>query len=413
MKNTPAFSRAIFTRTALALAAVSLLTACGGGGGGGGGSADAGAPPPPAAKPAVQTYAKGSISGFGSVVVNGVRYDESKAVIRNEEGATMQASDLKLGMVVEIVADPAQKNSDGVMTAQASQVHYRNELEGPVSAVSGQQLTILGQTVLVNNATVFEDGREFSMQAGKVLEVYGQRNASGQILASRIEVENDADSSYELRSAISALNTAEMSFRMGELTVSYKNVQQPVDALANNDLVEVKLSRTPDASGQWLAIRLKKETPLALVQNIIASGTGVRADLEGFITHMDSPARFVVNGVNIDASAARILPAGLAVGSLVEVEGSLVQGVLHADEVELEDDLDDNNGGSFEVEGIISRIDPDSKTFELRGLTVDYSTSRFEDGTVNNLRSGVEVEVKGSLSSDGKTIKAVLIEFDD
>ena len=403
-----------WVRTALSLAVVSLLIACGGGGGGGGGDA----PPPPAPPPVSQperpasqkTYAVGTISGFGSIVVNGVRYDESKASIQNEDGSAMKAADLKLGMTVDIVAEPAQKSSTGVMTATATQVQYRSELEGPLTAITGNQLKILGQTVLINEATVFEDGRPLSLQIGKVLDVHGQRNANGEILASRIEIENDLDDPYQLRAAISDLNGSEATFRIGEAIINYRTLRESVGPLANGEIVQLKLSRTPNASGQWLAEQLKKNAPMAALESLIASGAGVHADLEGYITRMDSATRFVVAGVVVDVSGVKNLPP-LQVGRLIEVEGTLSQGILLASEVELENDLD--YGKAFEIEGIISQIDPGKQTFEIRGVTVDYSNSRFEDGTVNHLRVGVEVEVEGTLSGDGRTIKAERIEFDD
>jgi len=70
---------------------------------------------------------------------------------------------------------------------------------------------------------------------------------------------------------------------------------------------------------------------------------GVRNELEGRITAMSSPAIFSVNGVPVDATGASVLPSGLAVGSLVEVYGILVNGVMQAVKVELEDDDDDDH----------------------------------------------------------------------
>jgi len=45
---------------------------------------------------------------------------------------------------------------------------------------------------------------------------------------------------------------------------------------------------------------------------------------------------------------------------------------------------------------------------------VDYrSTSRFEDGSEADLADGVTLEVKGQLDSDGSTVVAERIKFDD
>ena len=60
-------------------AAAALLAGCGGGG-------DAGtAPFGTGTAAATSSYAAGAISGFGSVIVNGVRFDNSKAKVSDDD----------------------------------------------------------------------------------------------------------------------------------------------------------------------------------------------------------------------------------------------------------------------------------------------------------------------------------------
>jgi hypothetical protein len=292
-----------------------------------------------------------------------------------------------------------------VPQATASRIQVRNEVQGPLMAVQGDQLTVLGQAVLVSSGTFFEDGRAASLQPGRVLEVYGLRDAAGRILASRIEIEDDPDEPYILRAPIAALDTARSLFRIGDATVFYGDLRQ-VPQLADGQLVSVRLSRQPDAGGHWVAEALRTADP-ALPE--VPSGTGVQADVEGHVTRMDSPTRFVVGGVLVDASGVSRMPA-LQLGSLVDVEGTLVDGVLLAREVELEDRLDTDDG--FEIEGRITALDLAAQTFDVRGMTVDYSRSRFEDGTAARLAVGMVVEVEGTLSADGRTLVASVVEFD-
>ena len=64
-----------------------LLSACGGGGGGGGDSGDTTSPPdttPPTGGIGRTGVAVGPIANFGSIVVNGVRYDTDSATILTE-----------------------------------------------------------------------------------------------------------------------------------------------------------------------------------------------------------------------------------------------------------------------------------------------------------------------------------------
>ncbi len=66
-----------------------LATLVAGCGGGGGGSDTGGSAPPPAAT-GTTTIVKGAISGFGSVIVNGVRYDTDSAEVRIEGQASVR-----------------------------------------------------------------------------------------------------------------------------------------------------------------------------------------------------------------------------------------------------------------------------------------------------------------------------------
>jgi len=358
-----------------------LLAACGGGGGG----ADKPAPTPvtPSA-----SYASGTIDGFGSILVNGVRYDERQARITDGDGVLLASDALKLGMAVHVMA---------------RQILVRSDLEGPLSAVVGDRLTVLGQTVIVDAATVFEDGRAAALQVGRVLEVHGLRDAQGRILASRIEIEDDADEPWRLRAPVDAVDMSRRTLRIGEAVVNWSGVQVAA-ALAAGDVVSLRLARQPDAAGLWVATALSVQRPTLPEQ------AGVEADVTGHITRMDSPTRFVVDGLSVDAGSAARLPAGLAVGDLVEVEGMFQDGVLRASEVERKLRLDSDDG--FEIEGRITAVDSLAGIFELRGVRVDYRNARFEDGSAAQIAVGRVVEVKGRLSVDGAMVVATEVEFD-
>ncbi|MEZ5647127.1 MAG: DUF5666 domain-containing protein [Burkholderiaceae bacterium] len=70
---------------------------------------------------------------------------------------------------------------------------------------------------------------------------------------------------------------------------------------------------------------------------------GIRNEIKGRITAITGPAMFSVEGVPVDATGAAVLASGLTMGSLVEVHGILVDGVMVADKVELEDDGSDDD----------------------------------------------------------------------
>ena len=85
---------------------------------------------------------------------------------------------------------------------------------------------------------------------------------------------------------------------------------------------------------------------------------GIRNELKGTISAMSSPTSFSVNGVPVDATGAAALPSGLKVGSLVEVYGILVNGVMQASRVGLE--TNDGAGDDRDDDGTDDDRDDDS-----------------------------------------------------
>ena len=125
-----------------------LLVACGGGG-------DAGPVGGGTATPL--SFASGPISGLGSVIVGGVRFDDSAARVEDDDGAAHAARELKLGMMVEIQAGSID---DSAAKASASLIRFGSEMVGPVASIdaTAQTLRVLDQTIEVKSTTVFEDG---------------------------------------------------------------------------------------------------------------------------------------------------------------------------------------------------------------------------------------------------------------
>lgn len=63
-------------------------------------------------------------------------------------------------------------------------------------------------------------------------------------------------------------------------------------------------------------------------------------ELEGRVTAFTSPTSFSVDGIPVDATA---VPITLALGDEVEIHGVIVNGVMQASRIELEDDDDDDD----------------------------------------------------------------------
>lgn len=377
------------------LAGATLLSACGGGGSviGSVGTGGTGA------------FSTGAIRGLGSIIVNGVRYDDSVASVSDDNGNSSNSGSLKLGVVVEVQGDDIVTPATGLPTSTARSVVFRSEIKGPASSVdlAAGTLTVLGQTVKISASTVFDlnlPNGLASVAVGQPLEVYGFVDANGVYQATRIEGE-DSTSTYKIRGKLSALNTAAKTFQIGAAIVDYSAINFNF-TLVNGQTIRVELAATPNTLGQWVATRLNSATALGNAASSLAS-----VELEGLVTSVTGTRSFVVDGVTVDASGVSNLPSGIVVGAVVEVKGRLDNGVLVARRVELEDD----NERDFEIKGNIAALNTTAKTFEIRGVLIDYSGARFKDGVEANLSVDVRVEIKGSLNATGTVVTATELEF--
>jgi hypothetical protein len=385
-----------------AAAALLLAVACGGGGGGGN--------PPPN-----QAFTQGTIMGFGSVIVNGVRFDDSAAQITDDDGQPHNAGDLKLGMNVDIDSSGIDRSSN---TAKASHIRFGAAIVGPVSAISAattpKTLTVLDQTVEVNDTTVFDDSLAngfASINVGDVLEIHALFDAgTGHYIAKRIEPK-PAATVFKLRGPIANLDVTAKTFTIGGATIDFSGVATPPANLANGQTVRVQLQTTKNASGQWVAIAIQVQ------QNEMENEDRDEAEVQGTITTFTSTTSFSVNGLPVDATNAQFPDgtAGIVLGAMVEVEGAVANGVLVATKVELEDMHQNDDRNKNELHGPISNLDTTAKTFVVRGVTVNYvsGTTVFKDGVEADLANGKQVEVKGVLSADGTSVQAQVIEFEN
>ncbi len=381
------------------LFAAILLTGCGGGGSGS------------MSGPAKSSFTAGPITGFGSVIINGIRFNSSTARVANDDDEAQSETDLKLGMVAEVDAGEITRDSTG-SHGDAKAIHFRSAIIGPVNAIdtATRLLVVLGQTVDVSNTTVFGDSLPngpFSISVGDVLEIFGMLDTNtGHFLATRIESKPNAPF-FKLRGVVSNLDTTAHTFMIGGETISYAGLaadQVPAD-LANGLLVRVKL-QTTQVNGTWVATQLKDA--------VRRMADGNEAELKGLVTSVMSPTQFSVNGIAVDASNARFRPDGatIVLGAEVEVEGTASNGVIMATKVSIETEQEDELAG-FEMHGAISTIDTVNKNFVLRGVTVDYSGSvAFQNGMISDLAVGARVEVKGTLSTDGTKLVAMTIRFE-
>jgi hypothetical protein len=404
-------SRLIAALTAAAMS----LAACGGGG--------SDSEPAPTPDPDDGTggitgtgVAVGPITGFGSVIVNGVTYETSSATF-TDDGALATQSDFAVGQFV-IVTGTIDDSTDGT----AETVTFDDNVDGPVASVDdvARSLLVLGQTVFVTAATSFDDscpGTLVELAGVVAVEVSGPVRPDGSIEATRIECK-PVSGELEVTGTVSNLDTGAMTFRINALVVDYSAATLdnfPTAGVINTgDPAEAK-GTTIGASGQLVATRVEFKG------GQFANDDGVHAEIEGFVTRFNSLTDFDVSGIAATTTGSTVYEGGAA-GDLgqnlkVEIEGDFnANGVLVASKIEFK------QGTNIRVTGRIDTVSGNSITVLDIPITTDGLLTRFEDKSdagvdplrVGDLNVDDYVEVRGQEFPAGSgEISAVLLERDD
>ena len=225
----------------------------------------------------------GSITGFGSVFMNGMEFFTDNNTIKTFMGmdnSFMMDSDLyRVGMVVTIHHGPNDNT--------AQKIEYQDNLQGRIAAknsVAENTITILGQIVVVGDPAVFA-----SLNLNEIVEVSGFVDSSGRIRASYIAMVPCSmmmgmctASEFEVKGYASGLSSS--GFRLGPLpggtgtTVGVSFAPAAGVGLADGMYVQVVTKDTLPVSGTISATQINKLTPRTVFpENAVA-------DLEGLVT---------------------------------------------------------------------------------------------------------------------------------
>lgn len=236
----------------------------------------------------------GRITAFGSIFVNGVEYAIDKAQI-DLDGRAAGPSQLQVGQIVAVQAVLNPNNTSGMATS----VSFTGDVVGPVSQLdpTRRSLTVLGQTVQLDDATSFGEGIQpggiGSLQKGMTLEISGFPDSSGNLLASRVDLV--AGGPLQVRGIVQTLDAGAQTFRINDLTIDYSGVVSG-GKLVNGSTATVQAVEYPSA-GTLHATRVQA-----------SSGTGGIANeqgqLEGLITSFQSADAFYVGDQLVLASSS-------------------------------------------------------------------------------------------------------------
>jgi hypothetical protein len=324
-------------------------------------------------------------------------------------------------MVVEI------EGTVNSSTGTASIVRFDDSVEGPITDrdIAARTLEVLGQPVLVDDRTVFDNStisppNITGLDLNDIVEVSGQLDDLGNIRATHIEKK---PASIEVEVTGFVTGKSGNTFSINNLTVDFSTATlenfgggQP----QNGDFVEVKglLANFIPATNTLVAASVENKA-----KDI---DDGLEAEVEGFIETLTAGGFTVVatsGRVEVQVDGATVFSGGLAadlqVGIKIEAEGQILGGVLLADKVSFKD--------SIRIEVAAAGADGATLTVQLRRLPA--ITVRVDDRTelndkrstptpTNNLAvfldsitAGDDLKIRGRLV--GSEVLATELEVDD
>lgn len=403
-----------------------LIVACGGMGygtsstSGNGSAAPAGNTPPAGAgssNPTTTsgTMAAGTITSFGSVILNGIEYQTTNATVE-VDGRIASQSDLHAGDFIQVKGHHDESSNEDV----ADQIDFRGNVAGPVSSIdmAANTLVVLGQTVVVSPETSFDDAISPSglagIHVGDVIEVSGMDAVDGTIHATRIDA-RAANAGLQIIGTASGTDTTAKTLEINALVVDFSTatlVDFPASGPKNGDVVEA-IGTTLDPSGALKATSLELRTGASMQT---APNDNLR--IEGLVTKFTSASNFEVGGLPVMTAASTVFFGGaaadLALNVSVEIEGTVnSSGVLVATSVRIRLPAD------VRLMAQVDALDANAGTLRILGVTISVNElTRFEDHgdqrvytfKLSDIHTGDWLEVRGRASSGSNSVIATRID---
>jgi hypothetical protein len=372
--------------TLLAVAMLALH-GCGGGGLGSGGT---GAP---------LALTSGTVTGFGSVIVDGVAYDDREADVQVDDPfGALRRAEARLGQQVDIEFD-----AQGVPRV----IRVGAQLLGQVDAVLGVgRFRVLGREVVVNAdpragpITVLDGYASLpAIAAGQWVELHGFDAADDTLQATRVQRLAAAPLFVRASGRIESLERrfdAETFRLAGGPTVIVPTVA-------------LRLPRGTDlAVGQRVTVLgPASEVRTLLGQVIVTAGlVGIRAEpgagqvitLAGRVSGVQATS-LLIGGRAVEFDPAVVEPAsGLGEGVYARIEGEvLASGRLRARAIRVRSAAG-AGGENVELRGNVSGLSGDGRRFAVRGVTVAMPVDVVaRDCPSGQLAEGVYAEVTARL----------------
>lgn len=381
--SSPKFLDARLSRRSWVALAVSALSGCGGGGtdtAGLPGTGGTGASYPGTGGTGIY---QGSITGFGSLIVNGVTFDNSTANMQIN-GVDVEQDRLRLGMVATVRG----VHNVNTATGMANSVDVWAIGQGRVYEVQSNQFKVAGMTIRTNSATWFYDLAS-PLSEGAYVSVWGlQADSDGETWTASCVQASSA--------AASVIGSGRVKFDDGERKINDLVLTGTVaNNLPNETLMRVQ--GTLDLNGA-----LRVQSAQAITSSVVAQAQG-DVEIEGLITSAVTASGFMLGSISVNTSTSTYEPAGalLVLGSKVEVYGYWQNGVLRATKVELEDG---HSSSEVSIKAVLQQFTSLSD-FVMQGQRCDAT------GVVLDTKTRAALPSSGTVNSQIFKVKGS--KFDD
>jgi hypothetical protein len=346
----------------------------------------------------------GAVSAFGSIVVNGTRFDTSEAdiIVNGVQGVgdDFVLANLDIGRVVTVEGTISQ---DG-LNVTADRVVYSDNVAGPVTFVgvpdpvdNDLEIEVMGQIVVVNFTTKFKPDTYdyYSIAPNDMVTVSGYLDDTGAVRATFIENTGVFASgiAVEVKGHVMNLQDSglDKTFEINNLTVNYTSIagDLPQGIPAEDQFVEVE--GTLDAlGGVMTATRIE-------LGDDSDTDDADEFEIMGFVTEIISTVdiiEFKVGNqeVHVDPATAVFVDGDvndIDWGKKLEAEGKLEGGILNAEEIEFW------ASDQIEVEDFVTAVASDTEfSLGTQDIETDNQTV-FEGVQPDQIQVGMLIEVKG------------------
>ncbi len=342
----------------------------------------------------------GSITGFGSVYVNGVKYDTSNTQFYRD-GKLARQDDFSLGENIEMTGSVDALTGTGV----ADKISYDVDIKGIVTVVSSDNhsLRIMGQDIETTSLTVlngFEQLQDLTID--NYMEVSGSRNSEGVLIASSIKLIApffiDNSSSIAIEGEITRVNEDLKMILVQDTIIDYSAI------------VSLNSAENEPKVGQYVEV----ESALNYIQDKILIASSVHSEksyqhfetdtllaVKGLVTDfdLDFPSHFRVAGQPVVITDETKLVTGelddifldiiLSVEGLVNASGELVASTIIVSPL-----IQEKQSGIIEsIDNNKIRLEGKDIIIDTSTLLIDQSSQKREDIKIADLLVGTHIEV--------------------